>query len=168
MFTLKTKKNAVNIQNKYLEQHFICNIWGFYGGDYDECRFLGWDAVWLSSVPPNCYQSLNNRLTLFFYFFYPEDGSDISSETSVYNKPTKRHILEDGILQNLVYVSFIFCVLILVLFWLCKGDTSEGSSGALEYLVSPFKIPHIEMGYCVPYGTMCVSSNLLKSRYGIK
>jgi hypothetical protein len=25
----------------------LCNIWDFHGGDYEECRFFGCDAVWL-------------------------------------------------------------------------------------------------------------------------
>jgi hypothetical protein len=34
------------------------------------------------------------------YFFYSEDGGDTSSETSVYIKPTRRNITEDGILHS--------------------------------------------------------------------
>jgi hypothetical protein len=42
------------------------------------------------------------RLTTFIHsrYFHPEDGGERSSETSVYNKPTRRHIPEHGILTN--------------------------------------------------------------------
>jgi hypothetical protein len=32
--------------------------------------------------------------------FYPEDRDDTFSKTSVYNTPTRRHIPEEGILQD--------------------------------------------------------------------
>jgi hypothetical protein len=30
---------------------FVCKIWGFHGGDYDDYHLLGDDAVWLLSEP---------------------------------------------------------------------------------------------------------------------
>jgi hypothetical protein len=29
----------------------LCRIWGFYGGDYKECRFLGCGTVWIYYKP---------------------------------------------------------------------------------------------------------------------
>jgi hypothetical protein len=29
----------------------LCNIWGFHGGDYEECRLLGCHAVWVKLEP---------------------------------------------------------------------------------------------------------------------
>jgi hypothetical protein len=34
------------------------------------------------------------------YFFYSEEGETRSSETSIYNNSTRRHISEDGILHG--------------------------------------------------------------------
>jgi hypothetical protein len=53
-------------------------------------------------LTPNCSWSVSYRLTFprSRYFFYPEDEATRSYETSVYNKPTLRHIQEDGILHS--------------------------------------------------------------------
>jgi hypothetical protein len=51
----------------------------------------------------DCSQSVSNRLTLFLVrvisLILKMDATS-SSETSVYNKPTRRHIREDGILHS--------------------------------------------------------------------
>jgi hypothetical protein len=52
------------------------------------------------SVPPYCCQSVSYRLTLFLARVISSTlkmEEARSSETSVYNKPTRRHIPEDGI-----------------------------------------------------------------------
>jgi hypothetical protein len=48
-------------------------------------------------------EAVSHRLTLFltrFISFTLKMETTCSSETSVHNKPTQRHIPEDGILQN--------------------------------------------------------------------
>jgi hypothetical protein len=35
----------------YSEVTKVCEIWGFHGGDYEEYRFLGSDAMWLLYEP---------------------------------------------------------------------------------------------------------------------
>jgi hypothetical protein len=29
------------------KEYWLCKIWGFHGGDYEECRLLGCYAVWV-------------------------------------------------------------------------------------------------------------------------
>jgi hypothetical protein len=57
---------------------------GFHDSDYEECRLLWCDAVWVY-CKPNGLEATR------------------SFETSVYNKPTLRHTPEDGILQVINY-----------------------------------------------------------------
>jgi hypothetical protein len=61
----------------------------------------------MTSRAPNCSVSVSNRLTLFFarvisYTLKMEATS--SSEKSVYNEPTRRHIPEDSLLHYGVYL----------------------------------------------------------------
>jgi hypothetical protein len=55
------------------------------------------------SVPRYCTQSVSNYQTLFFAHvisFNLKIEATRSSETSVYNKPTRRHIQEDNIVHG--------------------------------------------------------------------
>jgi hypothetical protein len=60
VFTAVTMKNAFfwDIETQFVrdKKHItsplrsllmLCKIWGFQGCDYEECRLLGCDAVWL-------------------------------------------------------------------------------------------------------------------------
>jgi hypothetical protein len=58
--------------------------------------------VALFSVPPNCSESVSYRLTfslLAFFSFTLRTEETRSSETLVYNKPTRCHTAEDSILH---------------------------------------------------------------------
>jgi hypothetical protein len=58
----------------------------------------------LRRMPPSGrFRRVNNRLTLFLVRVISSTlkmEATLSSETSVYNKPTRRHIPEDGILHS--------------------------------------------------------------------
>jgi hypothetical protein len=70
-------------------------------------------------VLSNCSQSVSNRLTLFLAHVISSDlkmKKAKSSETSLNNKSTRRHSLEDGILhshrrENLKSYLIIFCLI---------------------------------------------------------
>jgi hypothetical protein len=62
-----------------------CKIWGFHGGNYEECRLLGCGAVYILCEPifrvEVCSCNLQSATTcshwfLALGFFYPEDGGD--------------------------------------------------------------------------------------------
>jgi hypothetical protein len=102
------------------------NIWGFHGGDYEECRLLGCGAVQIlykptfrrKVPPPSPGQKKKEKKSASeepawadgYSHFTLVPRSRIfsstlkmeairSSETSVYTISTRRHIPEDGILQ---------------------------------------------------------------------
>jgi hypothetical protein len=59
---------------------------------------------------PNCSQSVSYRLTSFFARVISSTlkmEKTRSSETSVFNKPTRRQIREEGILKILLFVCNI-------------------------------------------------------------
>jgi hypothetical protein len=66
------------------------NIWGFHGGDYEECRLLGCESL---QPPAHAGSSLADFSTL-------KKEAIRSSETSVYTRFIRRHIPEDGILDD--------------------------------------------------------------------
>jgi hypothetical protein len=66
----------------------ICKILGIHGGDYEECRLLGCDTVWL--LLRTVYRSSPILVTLMMLIHF--------SETSVLIRGTRRSIPEDGIL----------------------------------------------------------------------
>jgi hypothetical protein len=142
--TAVTMKNAVFWDIKPVhtsqETHYIsdsepsrlmlCKIWGFYGGDYEGCRHLGCDAVYLlkeptfrgnvstsiirvertselgtSSVSSNCWLSYQILSTLMI-------GTIRSSETLVLTRATRRHIPEDGILHNRQCTLVVFTLIL--------------------------------------------------------
>jgi hypothetical protein len=39
------------IKNIFQDLYWNCKIWGFQGGDYEECRLLGCGAVWILCKP---------------------------------------------------------------------------------------------------------------------
>jgi hypothetical protein len=55
--------------------------------------------MWAYCKPSQSDQSVSNRLTLFFARVIKMEAT-CSTETSVYNKPTRRHIPEDDILHG--------------------------------------------------------------------
>jgi hypothetical protein len=64
------------------------NIWGFHGGDYEKCRLLGCDAIWLHSVvqlPVTTYVAFRSLIpfTLMMEAIHP-------SETSVLTRATQK------------------------------------------------------------------------------
>jgi hypothetical protein len=46
---------------------FKCRIWGFYGGDCEDCRLLGCSVLWV----------FYKQMFRWRYLFCPEDGGDI-------------------------------------------------------------------------------------------
>jgi hypothetical protein len=45
--SVRTAQETHYVSATELSQLMLCKIWGFRGGDYDECRLLECDAVWL-------------------------------------------------------------------------------------------------------------------------
>jgi hypothetical protein len=94
--------NALNIKYMLLANHVhkhlchqihFCKIWGFHGGDYEECRLL--------QPPAHAGSSLADFSTVKMEAIH-------SSETSVQStRSTWRHIPEDGILQSISVCSFL-------------------------------------------------------------
>jgi hypothetical protein len=80
----------------------LCKIWGSRGGDYEECRLLGCDTVWLlwepifqrNALSPSSEWNLIMEVIRSF-------------ETSVLTRAIRRNIKEDGILHRLS-ISYLF------------------------------------------------------------
>lgn len=62
----------------------------FDAGDYEECRVMGCGGVWVNVLVSYRLTFLRSR-----YLSYPEMEATSSSEKTVYNKPTRRHIPEE-------------------------------------------------------------------------
>jgi hypothetical protein len=90
----------------------------FHGGDYEECRLLGCDAVWIFCKPAHAGSSLAE-------FLYPEDGGDkFIRNVGLYNiytapHPKKRHSpmmmkftqrshmeTTDGTFKSIMYICY--------------------------------------------------------------
>jgi hypothetical protein len=44
--TVRTSQETHYVSATEPSRLMLCEIWGFHGGDYEECRLLGCDAVW--------------------------------------------------------------------------------------------------------------------------
>jgi hypothetical protein len=84
----------------YKKLHWLCKIWGFHGGDYEECRLLGYYAVYLlyepafrrnASTPTSWWQEVTRFLSPWWwrrYFLsknlFIQEPHDVTSEKTVF------------------------------------------------------------------------------------
>jgi hypothetical protein len=74
--------SSVNFRNKECD----CKICGFQGGDYEECRLLGCDAVWFFKL------LVTANVPSWLILSTPMTVAIRSSETSVLTKAKRRHL----------------------------------------------------------------------------
>jgi hypothetical protein len=79
-----------------------CKIWGFHSCDYEECHFLGCDAIWLFLV-----QLLVTTIVVPSSLLLSTLMMEVihSSETSVLTRDAQCHIPEDSILLMIYVVT---------------------------------------------------------------
>jgi hypothetical protein len=77
----------------------VCKVWSFHGGNYEECRFLGCDVVWLlKQTMPQVLVTANVLHRSLILFALME--AIRSSETSGITRGTRNHILEEDNLRR--------------------------------------------------------------------
>jgi hypothetical protein len=83
-----------------------CEIWGFHGCDYEECRLMGCNAVWLLyevSFRSVLWLLVTANVDPSSFLVIPMMEPVRSPETSVLTWSTWRHIPEDGIIQTALF-----------------------------------------------------------------
>jgi hypothetical protein len=129
-FVLQRRHITSTLQSS--AQLMLYKIWGFHGGDYEECRLLGYKTpVRISQEKHYVSATESNRLMLCKNWgFHGSDYEEChlvdwhrvalvrtdvttlmvvvmrSSESSVPTRATQRHIPEDGVLQSILRHEF--------------------------------------------------------------
>jgi hypothetical protein len=185
VFMAVTMKNALfwDIKTQFIphKKHYVSatepsrlmpyKIWSVHGSDYDECRLLRCDAVWLLLEPTLVF--LHSVLTAnvdpsWLILFTLMMVATRFSEMSVPTRTILRHIPEDGILYshsrenlkshppwfNVIAFSPVLNKTLSLYPW--RSDISQGSLRVLEHAVI-MQLVQLRQSRCSTEPDRCVS-----------